>query len=521
MTTATMPLVQVPRTASPMRRLDRRRGRIVRVTVLFVTCICIALLAMNAWLIVRAHTAEIQQINRANLNLARSVSQQIEATIALAEHVITGVAFELERNDVTVDAIQRMQPVLVNHVSQVPGIKGLFVYDDQGRWLVHSQPFADSSRNNSDRDYFIHHRNNQSARTLIGGPIVSRSSGEWVIPVSRRINAPDGTFAGVVLATLSMSHMRAALDQFQIGEQGAIAVFHTDKLLMRRPFKQEDLGRRNTNSPILKTFQASRSGTVEAVSTIDGVLRIISFEHLSNYPVFVTVAVGKEEVLRDWRTASVYQSTWVVLLCGAVAASGSYLVGSMRRRLRAESRLRSTRDELTQANDRLAHLADEDGLTGLASRRHFDARLAQAFQQAQQDQSPLAVVMVDVDEFKKYNDFYGHLQGDECLRQIAEVLRASVRRTGDLAARYGGEEMVLLLPATDAQDAAAIAEATRTAVLRLHLPHASTALGFVSISLGVAACVPQVDTGAFTLLKAADDALYRAKMKGKNAVELA
>jgi diguanylate cyclase (GGDEF)-like protein len=81
--------------------------------------------------------------------------------------------------------------------------------------------------------------------------------------------------------------------------------------------------------------------------------------------------------------------------------------------------------------------------------------------------------------------------------------------------------MVLLLPATDAQDAAAIAEATRTAVLRLRLPHASTALGFVSISLGVAACVPQVDTGAFTLLKAADDALYRAKMKGKNAVELA
>lgn len=521
MPTATVPLEQSPSATLPRRRLDRRRGRVVRVTVLFVACVCIALMAMNAWLIARAHTAEIQQINQANSNLARSVSQQIEATIALAEHVIAGVAFELERADMTMDAIQRMQPVLVNHVSKIPGIKGLFVYDEQGHWLVHSEPFADISRNNSDRDYFIHHKNNQSARTLIGAPIVSRSSGEWVIPVSLRINAPDGSFAGVVLATLSMTHLRATLDKFQIGEQGAIAIFQTDRLLMRRPFKEEDLGRRNVNSPIVKIFQATRSGTIEAVSTIDGVLRIISFEHLSNYPVFVTVAVGKEEVLRDWKSASVYQSIWAVLLCGAVAAAGSYLVGSMRRRLRAESRLRSTRDELTQANDRLAHLADEDGLTGLANRRHFDARLAQAFQQGQQDQVPLAVVMVDVDDFKKYNDFYGHLQGDECLRRIADALRSSVGRTGDLVARYGGEEMVLLLPARDAQDAAAIAEAARTAVQKLHLPHVGVAPGFVSISLGVAACMPQANTGPFALLKAADDALYSAKMKGKNVVEVA
>ena len=489
--------------------------------MLFVTCVCIALMAMNAWLIIRAHASEIQQVNRANSNLARSVSQQIEATIALAEHVIVGVTFELERTDMTVDAIQRLQPVLVNHVSQVPAIKGLFVYDEQGRWLVHSEAFADASRDNSDRDYFIHHKNSQSAVTLISGPIVSRSSGEWIIPVSKRVNAPDGSFAGVVLATLSMTHMRATLDRFQIGEQGAIAVFHTDRLLTRRPFKQEDLGRRNTNSPIMTTFKAARSGTVEAVSTIDGILRIISFEHISNYPVFVTVAVGRDEVLRDWKTASVYQSIWVVLLCGAVAVSGSYLVGSMRRRLKAESRLRSTRDELTQANDRLAHLADEDGLTGLANRRHFDARLAKAFQLAQQDQAPLAVIMVDVDDFKKYNDFYGHLQGDECLRRIAAALRTAVRRTGDLVARYGGEEMVLLMPATDAQEAAAIAEAARTAVLRLHLPHAGAPLGFVSISLGVAACMPQANTGPFALLKAADDAMYGAKVKGKNAVEVA
>lgn len=506
--------------SSLARKTDTHRSRVIYGTTLFVVFVCVALLVMNAWLVIRARTAENEQIARANTNLARAVSQQIDSTVALAEHIISGIVFELERADITPDTLQRLQPVLVNHASEVQAIKGLFIYDEQGRWLVYSDASPAGARNNSDREYFIHHRTNPSVRTLISGPIVSRSSGEWVIPVSRRINDPDGNFAGVVLVTLSVKHLLAVLDRFQIGEQGAIALFGTDQLLVRRPFREADLGRRNTATPLQQRFRASRSGTVEGRSAIDGVTRVISFEHLLDYPLFVTVAVGKDEALQEWKSASIYQTTWVVLLCLIVGVSGRYLIRSMRRRLVAELHLRSARDALTEANERLEHLAQEDGLTGLANRRYFDARLLFNFQQALEGQTALAVVMVDVDEFKKYNDLYGHLEGDECLRRVAQALRSAVWRSGDLVARYGGEEMVLLLPATDAEGALEVAQRARLAVADLQIPHAATDRGIVSASLGVAAWVPQSGSAPFELLKAADEALYLAKEAGRNTVKV-
>lgn len=432
-----------PPTSGPellARAPERRHGRVVTGATVFVVFVCLALLVMNAWLIVRAYRTESSQITRANTNLARSVSQQIEGGLALAEQAVSSIVFELERSDFNSKVLQKLQPVLVTRVSEIPSIKGLFVYDEHGRWAVHSEALDDPTRNNSDRDYFIYHRDNQSARTLISGPVISRSSGEWVIPVSRRINDPDGKFAGVVLATLSVKHIRAVLDRFQIGEQGAIAMFHTDQLLARRPFREADMGRRNTGSALRKLFDAQGSGTVEAVSTIDGINRVISFEHLMDYPVLVTVAVGKDEAFHDWRIASIYQTSWVVLLCLVIGALGSYLVRSLRRRVLAEQHLRSTRDALTAANERLEHLAQEDGLTGLANRRYFDSRLFRAFQEAQDQQSTLAVVMVDVDEFKKYNDLYGHLEGDVCLRRVAQALQSALQRQGDFIARYGGRK---------------------------------------------------------------------------------
>lgn len=508
------------RTLSLLRTTEWRRGRVVRVTAMFVIFICLALLAMNAWLIVRARTTDIEQVTQANSNLAKAVSQHVEGTIAIAEHIVSGIVFELERADITPTVLERMQPMLVDHVARMQSIKGLFVFDAQGRWLVHSEAFADLQRSNSDRAYFAHHRSNPSTRTLISGPIVSRSSGEWIIPVSKRMNDADGEFAGVVLATLSVRQLNAALNEFRIGAQGTIELFDGDQLLLRRPFREADMGRRDLDSQLQKIFQASRSGVTEGRSTIDGVDRIISFEHMTDHPLLVTVAVGRDEALQNWKTTSIYQSLSVVLLCVVVGLSGAYLVGSMRERLQAERRLRSTRDELTQVNDRLAHLAQSDGLTGLANRRHFDSRLFRAFEQAQHAQRPLAVVMIDVDDFKKYNDLYGHVQGDECLQRVAGALRSAVQAPGHVVARYGGEEMVLLLPEADAADATRIAETARRAVFELQIAHAATPLGSVSISLGVAAWIPPLDGVPVELIRAADAALYRAKLRGKNVLEI-
>lgn len=133
--------------AASLTRESDRRSRVIHGTTLFVIFVCVALLVMNGWLIMRARAAEDEQIARANTNLARAVSQQVESTVALAEHIISGIVFELERADIVPETLERLQPVLVNHVSEIQAIKGIFVYDEQGRWLVHSEAIAAGSRN--------------------------------------------------------------------------------------------------------------------------------------------------------------------------------------------------------------------------------------------------------------------------------------------------------------------------------------------------------------------------------------
>ena len=500
--------------------IPRHRVNVIRAAILFVVFVCLTLLGMNAWLIYRAHSDEVAQISRANLNLAQAVTAQIEGSITEVEHVLDNIVFELERSDLTVGSLQRMQPALVNQVAAIKQLKGLFVYDAQGRWIVNSEASIDPSRNNADRDYFAHHKESQSSRPLVGPPIVSRSSGEWVIPVSRRVNDPQGNFQGVVLGTLSIPNLRNFMNKFVIGQEGAIAVILSNRILVRRPFINEDIGRQLPPSSLQTVFASQRSGVADSLSSVDGVQRIIGFDHTQNYPILVTVAVGKDEALQDWRTASLLQTGWVSFLCMVVAGAGTFVIRTMRLRVHAEAVLREARDALTDANERLAHLAQYDGLTGLPNRRYFDTRLMRAFRNAQREQQSLAIVMVDVDQFKQYNDLYGHVQGDHCLKLVADGLRSAATRPEDFVARYGGEEMAMLLPKTDAAGAELVAEAVRLAVLNQRIPHAASTLGVTSISLGVAVWTPSAQDTSEEMLRAADAALYQAKHQGRNKVQM-
>lgn len=167
----------------------------------------------------------------------------------------------------------------------------------------------------------------------------------------------------------------------------------------------------------------------------------------------------------------------------------------------------------------LENLATRDGLTGLLNRRSFDEFLDREWQRARRDARPLALIMIDVDHFKRYNDTYGHQMGDECLRQVAAVLQAAVFRPGDVVARYGGEEFVIILPAADEAGAILVAERIKERITRLEIPHSSSEHGAVSVSMGIAAAVP-IDKAA-ALLAAADTALYQAKHAGRNGFSLA
>ncbi len=185
-----------------------------------------------------------------------------------------------------------------------------------------------------------------------------------------------------------------------------------------------------------------------------------------------------------------------------------------------EQRVAERTSQLEDANRRLATLSATDGLTELANRRHFDETLGSEWARASRTRQPLAVIMIDVDHFKKYNDCYGHQAGDECLKNVARVLLAGTRRISDLAARYGGEEFSVVLPNTDADDAQRIAEEMRLSVERSSMPHEQSPVGKVTISVGVAIKSSAGDGDAEGLMRTADEALYRAKHEGRNCVVL-
>jgi diguanylate cyclase (GGDEF)-like protein len=217
----------------------------------------------------------------------------------------------------------------------------------------------------------------------------------------------------------------------------------------------------------------------------------------------------------------IYSSLALVLLAVIFAA---YRYRMRRMRLQADQ-LQSLVEERTAAlerlNQELQRLTATDGLTGVANRRRFDEALDHEWRRGVRSATPLACVMIDIDHFKAFNDRYGHLQGDACLRQIAHALVTTAKRAGDIVARYGGEEFAVVLPGTTAANARLLADQLRTDVAALRIPHdASTTGPHVTISLGVASVVPKQGVAPATLVAAADRALYQAKRSGRNCVEL-
>lgn len=184
--------------------------------------------------------------------------------------------------------------------------------------------------------------------------------------------------------------------------------------------------------------------------------------------------------------------------------------------------LRVSQQQLLDTNLVLQRLMNSDGLTGLSNRRHFDEYLELEWRRAMRDQTQLSLMMIDVDFFKAYNDNFGHLEGDEALRQVAKAIRASSARPSDLPARYGGEEFALVLPSTSPGGARLLAEKLRMTVAGMNIPHIAPAPGSsLTVSIGVSTIVPQAGSNSRQLIQEADKGLYAAKHNGRNQVSVA
>ena len=183
------------------------------------------------------------------------------------------------------------------------------------------------------------------------------------------------------------------------------------------------------------------------------------------------------------------------------------------------SKLKEAENKLKEINVHLKKLSSIDSLTGISNRRMFDQALHREWHRAIRYQHPLSLIMLDIDYFKKFNDTYGHLQGDECLKQVAKNVVQSVNRSTDLVSRYGGEEFSIILPDTNREAAIIIAERIRKNIEQLGIPHIRSEIGdYLTISLGVASLIPSTVSSPIQLIKLADKMLYSAKHNGRNCV---
>ncbi len=488
----------------------------------FVAIVCLSLVAIDGWRSINARSEVLASAERATVNLARSMAQHADDTIKAADIALADVVERMETDGAGPQALARMHAVMEEQVRRVAQLQGLFVYDATGRWVVNSRPTMNRSLNNADREYFVYHLNHTDRGPHIGVPVVSRSTGKWVLPVSRRLNDKDGGFAGVALATIDLDYFREFYESLDVGRRGAVGlVLNTGVLVLRTPYDDKRIGASIINSPLYHAYvRSGDAGTGYLHSTQDDEVRLNSYRALARYPLFVSAALSRDELLEGWRRDTLLHSVGVLVLAGLLALFGRRLIGQIQLRLQAEKELTQARDALASLNGTLEKLALQDGLTGLANRRQFDVTLGNEFSRAMRAGSTLAFIMIDVDCFKQYNDLYGHAAGDDSLRAISKTIRmVTPKRPGDLAARYGGEEIGILLPNTDLAGATAVAERVRRAVADMLLPHAASPHGIVTISAGVAAMAPRRggDTPAM-LMELADKALYAAKLAGRNRV---
>jgi diguanylate cyclase (GGDEF)-like protein len=262
---------------------------------------------------------------------------------------------------------------------------------------------------------------------------------------------------------------------------------------------------------------------------IDAIRQIRATPHLADKPVIMVTGFDDRETLHaafDAGATDFINKSFDETELQARVRSALRLDEALEDFRARENQLRELTGQLGEANARLERQSLTDGLTGVANRRHFDQALERAWTRAAESGSSLSVVMLDVDHFKRYNDHYGHLMGDECLRAVAAGLEKTVRsagaREGDLVARYGGEEFAVILSA-DAAQAPKVAERLRANVEALARTHPrSEAAAVVTISLGVASTTPSLASSASqTLVSSADLALYAAKAAGRNRVHVA
>ena len=458
-----------------------------------------------------------------------------------------------------------MQQYLDRHVGLMPLFFNFSVFDASGNLIANfHDPSLVGKFNVADREYMT--RTLKSGKGVISEPFRSQLSGRAIVLMTEPLYDAKGKIAMVFVGSIDLQQDNF-LGQFtdtRVGKSGFVFVLTTDGIIIEHPQKSRVLkhanligGKSDGTNRALAGFEGSMAGinrnnqpalfSYKRMKTTNWIIGSIypqeeafaTMAEMQNKALLVSATLA---LLAGWlawlvmsrlmdplhrlhghiqkiREEKIYTELPQSYRNDEIGDLGAAFNSLMQERRDTETALDQARLHLENMNKTLERLALEDELTGLANRRRLELALQDEFSRAMRRGSWLAVVMIDVDRFKQYNDHYGHIAGDECLRRISHAILQHKRRPGDLVARYGGEEIVVLLPDADEAGARAVAERIRDTVRQLRIPHEGNESGVVTISAGVSAVIPlrNRDT-AEELLRLADQALYLAKSGGRDCV---
>jgi diguanylate cyclase (GGDEF)-like protein len=442
-----------------------------------------------------------QELARQTLeNLASTIDADISRNVELYDQSLRAVASSMaapEINDVG-KPIQHL--ILFHHAAMAKHFGAIQVFDAEGRLIVDASTLDPVPENRGDEEFFLAHRDRPDAGLFISRPTLHR--GSYSIVLSRRITSRDGNFLGVVAGSIRFSYFHELFERLNIGPNDGVTVLrHDATVIMRRPFDLDLIGKNLRDIPGVMRALSEPSGWYSGSGALDGVHRLLVWRD-GTQPLVVLVGKPWQDILTVWRTEATRIGGTMLSLISFVLAVTLYLAREISRRANAE--------------DKLEELATTDALTGLRNRRKFDAEIDGEWRRAVRQKVPLALLMIDADHFKSYNDTYGHQAGDQVLVGIAICISDSIRRVGDCAARYGGEEFAVLLPGLSAAQAVGVAE-----TIRLKFQEWSEGPTLATVSIGVASMMPAASTDWPMLVKAADQALYAAKANGRNQTVVA
>lgn len=381
-------------------------------------------------------------------------------------------------------------------------MEGAYVIGTDGRVLA-SATSADLGADFGGHPYFLVHQRDARVGLYLSDPFRLQND-KLSIALTRRIDGPDGAFDGVGVVLLPIEHLQQLIGFVDVEESGSLLIVRDDgTVLAVKPFSEDHIGTSIAHLPVFATIAARPGGSLIGVDE-HGVKHIYSFSHIPGTPLIAIVAPTSRSVLADWRWQGIVTEAIAIALAAVLAFGAWALAMAMRDKMEAQ------RD--------LALLAATDSLTGLSNRRVLEIRLAATWELARRHGLPLSILFVDIDQFKLFNDTYGHAAGDRALADVARCIGRAARRAIDIVARYGGEEFAAVLTEAPPADALAIAETIRRNVQELNVPNKGSEHGVVTVSIGCATAWPVRGGEPAQLLQVADAQLYVAKAAGRNQV---